>query len=315
VSDPAHDGRFYPHVDKRSGFLTTSILAVPINLRSHTLGVLEVVNKQDGRFTTKDLAYAEMLAASAAIAIDNAQLVEALQEKMNDLTIQNAELEAFDHTVAHDLQNPLALVVGFADLLLTQGGTIAEEEQARALDMLVQNAHRMSNIIQELLMLSSVRKRDVETHPLDMPEIVQNALDRLRFLVQEYKAHINLPDRWPVARGYGPWIEEVWENFISNALKYGGTPPEIELGSTVLADGRIQFWIRDNGQGIPPEKQPLLFTPFTKFSEVRVTGNGLGLSIVYRIIEKLGGNVAVDSQPGSGSTFSFTLPAYDLDES
>lgn len=315
VSDPANDGRFYPHIDKSSGFLTTSILAVPIHLRNHTLGVLEVVNKRDGRFTPKDLAYAEMLAASAAIAIDNAQLIETLQQKMDDLTIQNAELEAFDHTVAHDLQNPLALVVGFADLLQTQGNEITAEEQARALELLVQNARRMSNIIQELLMLSSIRKRDVETHPLDMTEIVQNALDRLRFLIQQYKAQIILPGRWAVARGYGPWIEEVWENYISNALKYGGTPPEIALGSTVLADGRIQFWIRDNGQGIPPEKQQLLFTPFTKFSEVRVTGHGLGLSIVYRIMEKLGGEVSVKSQMGTGSTFSFTLPAYELDES
>ena len=166
-------------------------------------------------------------------------------------------------------------------------------------------------------MLSSVRKRDVETHPLDMAEIVQNALERLRFLIQEYKAQINLPDHWPVASGYGPWIEEVWENFISNALKYGGTPPKIELGSTVLANGRIQFWIRDNGQGIPTDKQQLLFTPFSQLNEVRLTGHGLGLSIVYRIMEKLGGEVNVESQLGAGSTFSFTLPAYepDLDES
>ncbi len=315
VSDPAHDGRFYPHIDKSSGFLTTSILAVPIHLRNHTLGVLEVVNKRDGRFTSKDLGYAEMLAASAAIAIDNAQLIEALQGKMDDLTTQNAELEAFDRTVAHDLQNPLALVVGFADLLQTEGNDISAEEQAQALNLLVQNARRMSSIIQELLMLSSVRKRDVETHPLDMAEIVQNALDRLRFLLQQHKAQINLPDSWAVACGYGPWIEEVWENFISNALKYGGNPPEIDLGNTVLADGRIQFWVRDNGQGIPPEKQQMLFMSFTQLSEVRVTGHGLGLSIVYRIMEKLGGGVAVESQPGNGSTFSFTLPACDLDES
>lgn len=164
-------------------------------------------------------------------------------------------------------------------------------------------------------MLSSVRKRDVETHALDMAVLVENALDRLRFLVQQHKAQINLPESWAVARGYGPWIEEVWENFISNALKYGGTPPEINLGSTVLADGRIQFWIRDNGQGIPVEKQDQLFIPFTKLSEVYITGHGLGLSIVCRIMEKLGGDVEVESRQGAGSTFSFTLPAYFPDES
>lgn len=310
VVNPATDGRFYPHIDTSSGFVTKSILAVPIHLRDRILGVLEVVNKRDGDFLPSDLAYAEMLAASAAIAIDNAQLIETLRQKMADLKTQNDELEAFDHTVAHDLQNPLALVVGFADLLQTKGIHISQTEQERSLALLVQNAHRMSNIIQELLMLSSVRKRDVETHPLDMSAVVLGALDRLRFTMEQHKVRIILPDSWAVARGYAPWIEEVWENYLSNALKYGGDPPQIELGDTVLPDGRIKFWVRDNGQGIPREKLPLLFTPFTKLSEVRVTGHGLGLSIVRRIVEKLGGQVDVESKIGEGSTFGFILPPY-----
>ena len=315
VFNPAADGRFYPHIDVTSDFTTTSILAVPIHLRNRILGVLEVINKRDGRFLSEDLSYAEMLAASAAIAIDNAQLIETLQQKMEDLKTQNEELAAFDHTVAHDLQNPLALVVGFAELLQTKDIDISQIERDRALNLLVQNAHRMSNIIQELLMLSSIRKSDVQTHPLDMNEIVLAAMDRLRFLMQQHKIRLIMPDSWAVARGYAPWIEEVWENYISNALKYGGEPPKIELGNVVLPDGRIKFWIRDNGQGIPLEKQALLFTSFTKLSEVRVTGHGLGLSIVRRIIEKLGGEVGVESQPGKGSLFSFTLPAYELPES
>ncbi|MCP4416193.1 MAG: GAF domain-containing sensor histidine kinase [Chloroflexi bacterium] len=310
VPDPATDGRFYSHIDASSGFVTTSILAVPIHFRNRILGVLEGVNKENGSFLPEDRSYAEMLAASAAIAIDNAHLIDVLQQKMEDLKLQNDELEAFDHTVAHNLQNPLALVVGFADLLQNNDITISQVEQDRALTLLVRNAQRMSNIIQELLMLSSVRKSDVETHPLDMNEIVLGALDRLRFMMQQYNVRIILPDSWEVALGYAPWIEEVWENYISNALKYGGEPPQIELGNTVLPNGRIQFWIRDNGQGISQEKQALLFTPFTQLSQVRVTGNGLGLSIARRIMEKLGGEVGVQSQPEQGSTFNFTLPSY-----
>lgn len=314
VADPAQDGRFYPHVDSSSGFVTTSILAVPVQLRSRTLGVLEVVNKRDGRFLAQDISYAKTLAASAAIAIENAKLVETLRQANTDLQTQNEELEAFDRTVAHDLQNPLALVVGFADLLQTSAVEISQTEREHALNLLVQNAHRMSGIIQELLILSSVRKHEVETHPLEMAEVVLGALDRLRFMMQQYKVRIILPDSWLVARGYAPWIEEVWENYISNALKYGGSPPVVELGNEAMADGRIRFWIRDNGPGIAPDKQPLLFTPFTKVSEVRVTGHGLGLSIVRRIMEKLGGTVELESEPGQGSVFSFILPAYRADE-
>jgi len=313
VTDPAADVRFYPQIDSSSGFVTTSLLAVPVQLRNRTLGVLEVVNKRDGRFLAQDISYAKTLAASAAIAIENAKLVETLRQTNTDLQKQNEELEAFDRTVAHDLQNPLALVVGFADLLQTNAVEISQVERDRALNLLVQNAHRMSSIIQEMLILSSVRKHDVETHPLDMAEVVLGAMDRLRFMMQQYKVRIILPDSWEVARGYAPWIEEVWENYISNALKYGGNPPVIEMGSEVLADGRIRFWIRDNGPGIPPDKQPLLFTPFTKVSQVRVTGHGLGLSIVRRIMEKLSGEVGLESVPNQGSVFSFILPAFSED--
>ncbi len=315
VADPAADVRFYPQIDSSSGFITTCLLAAPVQLRNRTIGVLEVVNKLDGRFLAQDISYAKTLAASAAIAIENAKLVETLRQTNADLQTQNEELEAFDRTVAHDLQNPLALVVGFADLLQTSAVEISQAERERALNLLVQNAHRMSNIIQELLILSSVRKHDVETHPLDMAEVVLGAMDRLRFMMQPYKVRIILPDSWEVARGYAPWIEEVWENYISNALKYGGSPPVIELGSRVLADGRIQFWIRDNGPGIAPEKRSLLFTPFTKVSQVRVTGHGLGLSIVRRIMEKLGGTVGLESELGRGSVFSFVLPAYNSEDS
>jgi two-component system sensor histidine kinase/response regulator len=118
-----------------------------------------------------------------------------------------------------------------------------------------------------------------------------------------------LPKTWPVALGYGPWVEEVWVNYLSNGLKYGGQPPRVELGATAQPDGQVCFWIRDNGSGIPPEAQTRLFTPFTRLDQVRAEGHGLGLSIVRRIVEKLGGQVGVKSEAGQGSVFTFTLPA------
>lgn len=109
--------------------------------------------------------------------------------------------------------------------------------------------------------------------------------------------------------GYAPWIEEVWANYLSNALKYAGRPARIELGSDILPDGCVRFWVRDNGDGIPPETQAQMFAPFTHLNQARATGHGLGLSIVRRIIEKLGGQVGVQSDglPSHGSVFFFTL--------
>jgi two-component system sensor histidine kinase/response regulator len=130
-------------------------------------------------------------------------------------------------------------------------------------------------------------------------------------MVEEYQAKLVMPNSWPAALGYGPWVEEIWVNYISNAIKYGGQPPRVELGATRQIDGMIRFWVRDNGPGLTLDQQNKLFTPFTQLGQVQTEGYGLGLSIVQRIVGKLGGQVGVESAavPGRGSVFSFTLPA------
>jgi signal transduction histidine kinase len=112
------------------------------------------------------------------------------------------------------------------------------------------------------------------------------------------------------ALGYAGWVEEVWVNYISNAIKYGNKPPRVELGATPQPDGMIRFWVRDNGPGLSPEQQAKLFTPFTQLSPIRATGYGLGLSIVARIMDKLGGQVGVESEgiAGRGSLFYLLRP-------
>jgi two-component system, sensor histidine kinase and response regulator len=101
----------------------------------------------------------------------------------------------------------------------------------------------------------------------------------------------------------------VWVNYLSNAIKYGGQPPHVELGCDEQPGDILRFWVRDNGRGIPIEEQAGLFTAFGENSKVRATGHGLGLSIVQTIVEKMGGRVGMDSTPGHGSAFYFTLPA------
>jgi signal transduction histidine kinase len=115
--------------------------------------------------------------------------------------------------------------------------------------------------------------------------------------------------------GYAPWIGEVWINYISNALKYGGQPPHIELGTSIQIDNTVRFWVRDDGPGLTPEVQARLFVPFTQLKQIQTEGHGLGLSIVQRIIEKLGGRVGLESGPGKGSLFFFTLPGPPAEKS
>lgn len=222
------------------------------------------------------------------------------------------ELDAYAHTVAHDLKTPLSVVIGYADALLEMGDELPAEERRRSLEAIIRNGYRMQSIIDNLLLLARVRREtEIPVQPLKMDAIVADVLDRLAGMIAERQAQIEVPSSWPVALGYAPWVEEVWVNYISNAIKYGGDPPRIELGADKASDGMIRFWVRDNGRGIPPERRSTLFEPFSRLGGERVGSHGLGLSIVQRIVTRLGGEVGVESTgvPGQGSLFYFTLPA------
>jgi signal transduction histidine kinase len=231
-------------------------------------------------------------------------------DDLMELRRLNEELDSFAHTVAHDLQNPLTFITNYAKLLKEDAKL--PEAQEHFLNTIIRNAERMNNIIEELQLLAGVRKADVETHPLDMGRIVLEARKRLAYMIEQNQAEVNFPEDWPTALGYAPWVEEVWVNYLSNAIKYGGRPPQIELGATAQTNGMIRFWVDDNGPGLTPEEQGRLFIPFTRLSQTRATGYGLGLSIVRRIVERLDGQVGVESAgvPGKGSRFFFTLPAW-----
>ena len=144
---------------------------------------------------------------------------------------------------------------------------------------------------------------------LDTPAVVAEANRRLRNLIKEFRAEIILPKSWPMALGHQPWVEEIWVNYLSNAIKYGGSSPRVELGGELTDDGMARFWVRDSGKGIDPADQQRLFAPFTKLQQANTKGHGLGLSIVHRIANRLGGAVGVESEVGEGSLFWFTLPA------
>ncbi|RMF01351.1 MAG: response regulator [Chloroflexi bacterium] len=236
---------------------------------------------------------------------------EQLRHYTKELEIRNQELDAFAHTVAHDLQSPLAPIVGIAEVLQENFEDIPPEEIRKYLGSIVRNGRKMANIIEELMLLAQLHQKNVTLQPLNMAQIVSEALIVLLPLTDEYRARISVPDDWPAAMGYAPWVEEIWINYISNAIKYGGHPPKIKLGAEAAGDGSVRFWVRDNGDGLSKAQQAELFTPFTQLSQVRAKGHGLGLSIVYRILQKLGGTVAVSSAgvPGQGCEFSFTLPA------
>lgn len=301
--------------DHVASLSSVSLMAVPLRNQSKVIGVLEAVNKHGGDFDAHDLSLVETLASTATIAIENSQFVETQRQLALALQVQNEDLEAFAHTVAHDLKSPLHLIVGYASAMVDDVGTLTKEEIVHHLRHIEQAAFKMDNMINELLLLAEVGAGRAVGASLDMAGVVTEAVQRLTLALEEYDAELVLPDMsaWPAVLGHAPWIEEVWVNYLTNALKYGGRPPRVELGAEVASGHMVRFWVRDNGLGLSPEEQTRLFRPFVCLRRQGVSGNGLGLSIVRRIVEKLGGYVQTESQVGQGSVFSFALRAADGD--
>lgn len=270
---------------------------------------LRCANGQERDFIVNKATFVDangQVAGIVAVMVDISTRKRAEEER--ELLIE--DLNAFAHTVAHDLKNPLSAVIGMAGLLYEEFDLLPADEKIKLLRVIEEEGYAMSRIIDELLLLSSLRRSEqVSISPLNMASIVDTTLQRMDYLIRECGAQITLSRKdWPNALGYGAWVEEVWSNYVSNALKYGGSPPYVVLGADDPVDGMVRFWVRDNGPGIPPEAMDRLFTRFTRLDQTRARGHGLGLSIVQRIVTRLGGEVQAESLPGEGSLFSFTLP-------
>lgn len=220
------------------------------------------------------------------------------------------ELDAFAYTAAHDLKAPLSIIMGYAQNLRYE---IPPNDLHR--DTLIKieaTTQKMGKIIDELLLFARSFEKEVVTFEvLDMGRIVDEVRNRLSPLIEQAKAELMIATAWPEAVGYAAWVEEVWVNFLTNALKYGGTPPRIMLGADSGDNGVVRFWVKDCGQGINEAQQALLFKPFQRLDKNNPESTGLGLWMTRRLIERQGGRVGVSSSPGEGSLFYFTLPKPD----
>lgn len=219
------------------------------------------------------------------------------------------ELDAFAHTVAHDLKNPLATLVGRIGLIELTLGKVDETTMRKHVAEATTAANRLANIIEELLILAGVRRHAFKVEPLDTPALVKEALARIDYQIRRSGATVTVPDTWVEAYGFHPWVVHIWYNYLSNAAKYGGANPDITLGSEINPEnGRARFWVQDRGPGLDEAAQARLFVPFNRISSIRSIGHGLGLSIVARIVQKLDGQAGVESSPGAGAKFWFELP-------
>jgi|GEM_PF-2968254 len=288
-----------------AGKSTTS--EVDFKNRTYRTYTLPVTNGEGkivaGMVMTQNIT--DLKTAESQLRTLNNALEEKVSERTRELQVLIQSLESFSHTVAHDLKNPVNNIKALCGIL-QQREHLPKEQVNKFFKAIQDSADKMTHIINDLLLLAKTNDTDIERCQVDMQSIVEQAQKRLYALTKQHQPSIKVVTELPEAYAHPGWIEEVWANYLSNAIKYGGNPARIEIGATIK-EKELEYWVQDFGEGISPKAQQKLFTPFERLHQTP-NGHGLGLSIVQRIIQKLGGRTGVESTMGEGSRFYFTLP-------
>jgi PAS domain S-box-containing protein len=266
-----------------------------------------IAKRKDNSIFPVEISLSHLATETGKLGVAFITDISARKKAEEELLTRNQELDAYARNVAHDLNTPLTALINFSDLLLDTDFEISAEERKHYLEIIAGNSRKMSSIIKELLIFATIKKEDIRLSTINMMQPIDNVICRLRFLIEQKSVEIKINENIQDCAGYEPWIEEVWYNYVSNAIRYGGTPPVIEIGSEIQNSDFIKYFVKDNGSGISPEFKAIAFQSNNSEKDKVAHGYGLGLTIVKSIVEKLGGRVDVESLEGNGSVFSFYL--------
>jgi signal transduction histidine kinase len=237
------------------------------------------------------------------------QMTARLQASETQLKRSNAELERFAYVASHDLQQPLRTVRSFVTLLQRKYGDRLDDQARQYIGFAVDGASRMSQLIDDLLAYSRTASLEGDAEPVDLGVACDEAVANLHTLIAETGAEVRR-DELPRVLATHLHATQVLQNLIGNALTYRGEEPPV---ITVSAGREGDLWritVRDNGIGIDPRHHDRIFVVFQRLhTATEYPGTGMGLSICKKIVESHGGQIGVESEPGRGSAFSFTLPA------
>jgi PAS domain S-box-containing protein len=312
-----------------------SVMLIPLQARGQTMGIISFSTAESGRrYSQADLLLAQELVRLAALSVDNARLYREAQEarqslegyaatlehrveertaaameRSRELARSNEELEQFAYVASHDLQEPLRMVANFTQLLAKRYTGRLGADADEFIGYTIEGVNRMHSLIRGLLEFARVRGGELALEQVNLEETVGEALMELLPSIAGAQAVVT-QDSLPVLRADPRQMLQLFVNLLSNAVKFRGeTPPVIHI-TAARAGAEWRFSVRDNGIGIAPGHIERVFQIFQRLHARReYPGTGIGLALCRKIVERHGGRIWVDSVPGQGSTFYFTLPS------
>ena len=237
-----------------------------------------------------------------------AQLEKRVAERTSELKAMNTQLEAVVYSIAHDLRGPLRAMQGFSTLLVEEAGEALSDKAQDYAARIDKSAQFMDALLSDLLTFSRITQQRTELTSINLKPVVEDVLSRLQKDIQEKNARLDISGPWPVVMAHEPTLAQVLSNLTSNALKFVAedVSPVVRLRAEARA-GLVRIWVEDNGFGIAPEHQGQIFRLFSRLEGDKYAGTGIGLAIVQKAVERMGGAVGVESTFGQGSRFWFEL--------
>jgi len=283
-----------------------SFLGAPLLVRGHLVGVLAVYGQSS--LEEETLATLATVADAVAQGLERRRAEVSLQEHARELARSNEELQQFAYVASHDLQEPLRMVASYTQLLARRYKGKLDADADEFIHFAVDGVNRMQRLIQDLLAYSRVGTRGHEFKPLDSGQALNKALANLKTLVDETGATI-IQGKLPQVMVDETQLTQLFQNLVGNALKFRGQTPPRVLVEAERQGNEWRFTVEDNGIGIEPQYYERIFVIFQRLhGKEDYPGTGIGLAICKKIVERHGGRIGLDSQPGQGTTFWFTLP-------